>query len=123
MRTIKPAHHLARSGAWPQDRHVVGFPSMPSIQKRWLMLAVLFLARTTMALQFQTVASTGPLLRDALSIDFAALGTLIGLYMLPGVVIALPGGMVGQRFGAKRVVLAGLVLMALGGAIMAVGSS
>jgi predicted MFS family arabinose efflux permease len=96
---------------------------MPSIQKRWLMLAVLFLARTTMALQFQTVASTGPFLRDALSIDFAALGTLIGLYMLPGVFIALPGGLFGQRFGAKRVVLAGLVLMALGAAMMAVSSS
>src|SRR5882724_8759225 len=96
---------------------------MPTIQKHWLMLAVLFLARTTMALQFQTVASTGPFLLDALKIDFAALGALIGLYMLPGVVIALPGGLFGQRFGAKRVVLAGLVLMALGAAMMAVSSS
>jgi predicted MFS family arabinose efflux permease len=96
---------------------------MPTIQKHWLMLAVLFLARTTMALQFQTVASTGPFLLDALEIDFAALGALIGLYMLPGVVIALPGGLFGQRFGAKRVVLAGLVLMALGAAMMAVSSS
>ena len=33
------------------------------------MLAVLFLARTAMALQFQTVASTGPFLIDALAID------------------------------------------------------
>jgi predicted MFS family arabinose efflux permease len=96
---------------------------MPSIQKRWLMLAVLFLARTTMALQFQTVASTGPFLLDALGMDFASLGALIGLYMLPGVVIALPGGLFGQRFGAKRVVLAGLVLMAVGAAMMAVSSS
>ena len=80
---------------------------MPGIQNRWLMLAVLFLARTAMALQFQTVASTGPFLIDALAIDFAALGALIGLYMLPGIVIALPGGMLGQRFGAKRVVLVG----------------
>jgi predicted MFS family arabinose efflux permease len=96
---------------------------MPTIQKHWLMLAVLFLARTTMALQFQTVASTGPFLLDALEMDFAALGALIGLYMLPGVVIALPGGLFGQRFGAKRVVLAGLVLMALGAAMMAVSSS
>src|SRR5882757_7033848 len=113
---MKPAHHLARAGTWPQDHGAAGFPSMPSIQKHWLMLAVLFLARTTMALQFQTVASTGPFLLDALGIDFAALGALIGLYMLPGVVIALPGGLFGQRFGAKRVVLAGLVLMALGAA-------
>ena len=93
------------------------------IENRWLMLAVLFLARTAMALQFQTVASAGPFLIDALAIDFASLGVLIGLYMLPGVAIALPGGMLGQRFGAKRVVLVGLALMALGGAIMGVSRS
>jgi predicted MFS family arabinose efflux permease len=87
------------------------------------MLAVLFLARTVMALQFQTVASTGPLLREALSIDFTALGTLIGLYMLPGVFIALPGGMLGQRFGSKRVLLAGLALMAVGGVLMTFAGS
>ena len=93
------------------------------IENRWLILFVLFLARTAMALQFQTVASTGPFLIDALAIDFASLGLLIGLYMLPEIVIALPGGMLGQRFGAKRVVLTGLVLMAIGGALMGLGSS
>ena len=96
---------------------------MPILRNRWLMLAVLFLARTTMALQFQTVASTGPFLIDALAIDFASLGLLIGLYMLPGVVIALPGGMLGQRFGAKRVVLTGLALMTIGGVLMGLSTS
>src|SRR5476651_443616 len=101
----------------PAPRRGAGAP-MPIIQNRWLMLAVLFVARTAMALQFQTVASSGPFLIDALGIDFAALGLLIGLYMLPGVAIALPGGVLGQRFGAKAVVLAGLAMMAVGGAIM-----
>ena len=96
---------------------------MPVIQNRWIMLAVLFAARTAMALQFQTVGSTGPLLRDALAIDFASFGFLIGLYMLPGVVIALPSGLLGQRFGAKAIVLLGLALMALGGALMGFGDS
>src|ERR1044072_3884878 len=85
---------------------------------RWLMLGVLFAARTAIALQFQTVASVRPFLMDALAIDFASLGALIGLYMLPGIAIALPGGMLGQRFGAKRVALVGLALMAIGGAAM-----
>ena len=84
---------------------------------RWLILAVLFVARTVMACQFQTVASTASFLIDGLAIDYARLGTLIGLYMLPGIFIALPGGVLGQRFGAKRVVLAGRLLMALGGAL------
>jgi len=44
-------------------------------QNRWFMLALLFLARTAMGLQFQTVGSVGPILVDALSIDYAAIGT------------------------------------------------
>src|SRR5262249_42331075 len=84
-------------------------------QNRWLVLAVLFLARTTMALQFQTVGSLGPGLVDALAIDYALLGTLIGLYMLPGIFLALPGGLLGQLFGAKAAALAGLALMVVGG--------
>lgn len=87
------------------------------------MLLVLFIARTAMAFQFQSVASTAPFLVKAFSIDFAQLGTLVGIYMLPGIFIALPGGMLGQRFGAKNLVLVGLVLMALGGAVMGASAS
>ena len=90
---------------------------------RWSMLGVLFIARTVMGCQFQTVASTAPFLADAFGINFAQLGTLIGLFMLPGIFIALPGGVLGQRFGAKHVTLAGLLLMAAGGALMAAGWS
>jgi len=32
------------------------------MQRRWLILAVLFVARTAMGFQYQTVASTAPLL-------------------------------------------------------------
>jgi predicted MFS family arabinose efflux permease len=80
----------------------------------WLMLAVLFLVRTSMGFQFQTAASIGPLLMEFLAIDNAQIGLLIGLYLLPGLPIALPGGLFGQRFGARRVVAAGLVMMVLG---------
>ncbi len=76
-----------------------------------------------MAFQFQSVASSAPFLVDAFAIDFARLGTLIGLYMLPGIFISVPGGMLGQRFGAKNLVLAGLLSMALGGALMGASTS
>ena len=95
---------------------------MLNVPARWQMLFVLFLARTAMAYQFQTVASDGPFLIDRFGIGFAQLGTLIGLYMLPGIVIALPGGMLGQRFGVKRMVLIGLALMAMGGVLMGMES-
>lgn len=92
-------------------------------RNRWTILALLFLARTAMGFQFQTVGSTAPALVDALAIDYAALGTLIGLYMFPGVFIALPGGVLGARFGTKTVVLAGVGLMVVGGVIMGLSTS
>src|SRR5690349_16853109 len=91
-----------------------------TVPNRWRMLFVLFLARTAMAYQFQTVPYDGPFLMDNLGLGFAQVGTLIGLYMLPGIVIALPGGMLAQRYGAERMVLAGLALMAIGGALMGI---
>ncbi|MEJ0078528.1 MAG: MFS transporter [Alphaproteobacteria bacterium] len=93
------------------------------IENRWLMLAVLFAARTAIAVQFQTVASSSASLIAALAIDFTSLGLLIGLYMSPGIVISLPGGVLGQRFGAKQIALLGLALMVAGGVMMGLSAS
>ncbi len=76
-----------------------------------------------MGFQFQAVASVAPFLVDEFRIDYASVGTLIGLYLLPGIVLALPGGYLGRRFGEKRMVLAGLALMVIGGAVSALGTS
>ena len=54
---------------------------------------------------------------DDLGISYAKLGTLIGLFDAPGIVVALAGGYLGQRYGDKRLVLIGLGLMVIGGII------
>lgn len=72
-----------------------------------------------MGFQFQSVASVAPFLVNDLHIGYVQVGMLMGLYLLPGGVIALPGGMLGQRFGERRLVLIGLALMAAGGLVMA----
>src|SRR5215813_11834539 len=89
------------------------------LSSRWTMLLVLFLARTAMGFQFQSVASVSPLLVRDLAMDLALLGTLIGAWMLPGAVIAIPSGVLGGRFGDKRVALFGLLLMVIGSALTA----
>ena len=85
----------------------------------WVILFVLFLARTAMGFQFQSVAAVSPLLVADLALDLALFGTLIGAWMLPGVALAIPGGLLGKRFGDKPVTLAGLALMALGSLLTA----
>ena len=93
------------------------------IESRWIVLGVLFLVRISIGFQFQSVASVSPFLVDQLSISYAEVGTLIGLFMLPGVVIALPSGLLGTRFGDKRVCVVGLVLMVFGGVLMGFGQT
>jgi MFS family permease len=82
---------------------------------RWRVLFLLFLSRTSMAYQFQSVASAGAVLVEQLGLGYAEIGTLIGLYMLPGIAFALPGGLLTARFGDRRIATLGLGLMTLGG--------
>lgn len=78
------------------------------------MLAVIFTARLTMAFQFQSIASVATFIVDDLHVSYAQVGLLMGLYMIPGVLIALPGGWLVQRFSALAVASGGLALMMAG---------
>lgn len=88
---------------------------------RWTILFVLFFARTTMAFQFQSIAALSPLMQEAYGLSLVDIGLLIGLYLAPGVVVAIPGGTFAARFGDKRIVAASLLTMALGGILLAWG--
>ena len=85
---------------------------------RWAMLGVIFLTRASLGFMFQSIAALTTFLVPAFELTYAEVGLLMGLFMLPGVVIALPGGLLGQRFGSLRVVVSGLVLMVVGGTVV-----
>jgi MFS family permease len=93
------------------------------VRSRWSILATLFAVRATMAFQFQSVAAVAPLLRSEFHIGLADIGLLIGVYLAPGAVLALPGGAIGQRFGDKPAVLAGTLVMLVGGLTMTLVAS
>ncbi len=90
---------------------------------RWTILAVLFLARLTMAFQFQSIAALSPLLIEDFGVGLADIGFLIGLYFAPGIIFALPGGAIAARFGDKRIVGFGMALMLAGGTVIAMTES
>lgn len=96
---------------------------MMAATSRWWILAVLSLIRLSFGYQFQSMAALAPQVSADLGLDEAQAGTLIGLYWAPGVLVALPGGWLGRRFGDKRMVLVGGVLTVLGGVVCALGTS
>jgi predicted MFS family arabinose efflux permease len=93
------------------------------MNRRWLILGVLFLARTAMGFQYQTIGSVAPSLVGEMRIGFTGIGTLIGLYHIAGVFLSLPGGLIIQRVGDKRLCAAGLAAMAFGGMVIALSHS
>lgn len=84
---------------------------------RWLVLTGLVLARVAFAFQFQTLAVVAPGFVDQFSLDALAIGTLVGLYMIPGLFLAIPGGVVSQSVGERRFLIGCLALIVAGGVI------
>src|ERR1051325_8579789 len=93
------------------------------LASRWLMLAVLFMARFVLGYQFQSAGSVAPFLIRDFGIDYTQVGLLVGGFILPGIAISLPSGFLGRRLGDKLVVTVGLALMVLGGGIASLAPS
>jgi len=85
---------------------------------RWIMLLILFLVRLSMGFQFQSVATTSTHLVDEFGLSYAELGTLIGLFLLPGVLISIPSGALTRSFADKSLLMFGALAMAIGGYLM-----
>jgi MFS family permease len=92
-----------------------------AVNAHWGTLFAMVLARAVFGYQLQTVASLGPILHRTFGIEFAVLGTLMGLMQLPGVFGAIPTGFLARRYGDRLSISAGMVLMVVGGLMSAAG--
>ena len=81
---------------------------------------MLFACRTGLGFQFQTLGSVSGSLVTQLGFSYAEIGTLIGFFMLPGLVLALPVGYAGRYLPDRALVAIGLLSLAAGGAIASV---
>lgn len=94
-------------------------PILADSRSRWSILALLFVCRTGLGLQFQTLGSVSDSLVATLGFSYAQIGTLIGLFMLPGLVLALPAGYLGRALSDRVLVSLALLWLAAGGLIAA----
>lgn len=90
---------------------------------RWVMLLVLFLVRLAMGYQFQSVASVSSHLVNDLGFSYAEIGTLIGFFLLPGIFIAIPSGLMTRATTDKILLIVGAVTMIAGALVMGFGQT
>ena len=83
------------------------------------MLGLLFACRATLGFEFQTLGSVSGSLVSQFGFSYAQVGTLIGLFMLPGLLLALPAGLLGRHVADRPLVSLALCCMAGGGALAA----
>jgi predicted MFS family arabinose efflux permease len=91
--------------------------------RRWMILAALFAARAATGFQFQSIGSTAQTLMQDLGMDYSQIGMLLGAYLLPGVVVAFPAGLLGQRLREKTLGSVGLLLMVISGVALSTSES
>ncbi len=88
-----------------------------ALRDRWGFLLATTLGRACVGFQFQALPALAPALVAGLGLGLADLGTLTGLYMLPGVGVALLGGALLQRFTVRSVLTVALLAMTLAGVV------
>ena len=84
---------------------------------RWKILILLVIVRVGLGFQFQTLASVSDQLVAEFSVDYTTIGTMIGLFMVAGLFLALPAGWMGRYVSDRYLSSFGMALLAAGGFI------
>lgn len=90
---------------------------------RWKILALLFFARIGLGFQFQTMGSVSSKVATELGLNYTEIGSLIGLFMLPGMFLAIPAGFAGRFMSDRFIVGLGLLILGAGGGLASLAES
>ena len=85
---------------------------MTAISNRWAILALMFLVGLTVPIQLQAVPALAAILIKETGVSYAEIGVLTGLFLFPGIFLAVPLGVVSARIGDRLVLIIGLIVMA-----------
>lgn len=91
--------------------------------RRWVALGVIYLCSLAFAVSLQSVPPLVSLLVSDLRISYAEAGLLMSLFALPGVALAIPMGMLADRYGQRGIIIVSFIVLLIGQAAFALGHS
>lgn len=91
--------------------------SAPSVS-RWWILVLVHLSALAFALNLQMIPPLLPRLVSEVGLTHTQAGVLMGLFTLPGIFLAIPGGRVADALGPRGVALWSLALLTAGAFLM-----
>ncbi len=80
---------------------------------RWFDLFLLFIIGLTGPMQFQAVAALAPFLTAQEGLTYTDIGVLTGVFMIAGIFLAAPIGMISAAIGDRLTLALGIALMAI----------
>ena len=93
------------------------------LRYRWTILGLIFFCQLAQAISYQGIPPILGILVQSLHISYTQAGGLMSLYSLPRILMALPSGVLVDRYGTKKVGRFSLLLLTIGTAMVAVGDS
>ncbi len=94
---------------------------MAGLTNRWAVLGLMFLIGLALPMQLQAVPALAPFIVAEAGLTYTDIGVLTGLFMFPGIFLAVPGGLLADRIGEKLTLTIGLAVM-LGSALLFVAT-
>lgn len=89
----------------------------------WFVLVLLYLSAIVAPFSMFKVGVLAPALIPALGLDVSEVSVLMSLFNIAGFILAIPGGLLVAKMGAKRSILVSLAFTALGSLLGAFGTN
>jgi predicted MFS family arabinose efflux permease len=106
-----------------QNTMIAPSPSEKVLPYAWVILVVVYLASVVAPLNQFKVPPLIPVLMETIHINLPQAGLLMSSIAAVGLILALPAGLILQRFGPKLTVLVAMAGLATGSALGAVSTS
>ncbi len=90
---------------------------------RWMILTQIYLCMFSYAVVFQSIPPVMSLVIGQFHLSHHQAGLLMSLFALPGIFVALPAGMLADRYGVKPVGVVSMLLTITGMLLVALGGS